>query len=234
MRPCLFLLLGAFACGAARAALAQEPIPVAPGALPNGLPSTPATLDLPEVDVPERQAVLERGTSPVYFRLPDTAVAAWSRSAFGVHVGLPTNAETDALAEETEGARFTLDLLGGVELTFDRREHFSVIAELGYSYVYEDSHWFVAGFGPALHRIGPSTEPDEPRPTGEFAIALVPHVVVGSIDDHFAYGLRSSLLLRWNVLGVELAHQFARAEDLARTVHELHFTITLAYSTADL
>jgi hypothetical protein len=221
------LLLYAAACitglGLAEPASAQE-------LLPNGLPVAAKTFELPEVEVPERHAVREVGESPFYYRIPDTTVAAWSRSAIGAQVTLPTNEEADAFARATEGGRFSFDLLGGVEISFDRREPFSVVAELGYSYVYERSHWFVVGLGPGLHGVGPTSEPEDPRPSGDLGVALVPHAVVGSLDGHFAYGVRTSLLMRWEVFGVELAHQVAYVEDLDRTVHELHLMFSPTYA----
>jgi hypothetical protein len=221
------LLLYAAVCstglGLAQPVFAQE-------LLPNGLPVAEKTLELPEVELPERQAVREIGESPFYYRIPDNTVAGWSRSAVGLQVTLPTNEEQDAFARATEGARFSFDLLGGVELSFARDEPYSVVAELGYSYVYERSHWFVVGLGPGLHGLGPTSEAEDPRPSGDFGVALVPHAVVGSLDGHFAYGLRSSLLARWHAFGIELGHQVAYVEELDRTVHELHLMISPTYS----
>lgn len=188
---------------------------------------------LPDVEVPEREAVLERGPSPLYHRLAEEPVEGWSRLGLGVHVGLPSGPD-DAFADATEGAAFSLDVLGGVEITFDRLAPASIVAELGYSYVYEETHWFVAGFGPALHRLGPSEDRNDPRPGGAIGVAIVPHVVVGSTEGHAAYGVRTSLLVRWSALGIELAHQVVRVEDLDRTVHELHLMFSPTFSGVDL
>ena len=228
VRPLLLYAAAGFTgLGLAQPAAAQE-------LLPNGLPVAAKTFELPEIEAPERHAVRELGESPFYYRIPDNTVVPWSRSAIGAQVTLPTNEETDSFARATEGARFSFDLLGGVEISFDRREPFSLVAELGYSYVYERSHWFVVGLGPGLHGLGPSSEPEDPRPSGDFGVALVPHAVVGSLDARFAYGVRTSLLARWYGLGLEVAHQVAYVEDLDRTVHELHLMFAPTYSGVDL
>jgi hypothetical protein len=192
-----------------------------------------AQLALPEVEGPPRVTVTERGESPVYYRLPDDVVSPWLRTAFGAQLRLPVNGEAEARA-------FSFDVLGGVEVAFDRRAPFTVVTELGYSYVHESAHWFVMGLGPGLHRVGPGDgregdggEDAAQRPSGPFGLAVVPHGVLGALDGHFAMGVRTSLLLRFYILGVEVAHQVARVSELDRTVHEMHVMFTPTYSFSD-
>lgn len=186
-------------------------------------------LALPDVKDAPTETIDERGESPVYYRLPDNTFSGWFRSTLGASSRL-------AVAGELEQTRFSLDVLGGAELGFDRTSPATMVTELGYSYVYESQHWFMVGLGPGLRRLGGSLFEDEGealRPMGHAGITLIPHGIIGDYEGNLAYGVRTSLLARYMTLGLEVAHQYARIPAMDRHVHEIHFGVTMIYSGGD-
>lgn len=186
-------------------------------------------LGLPDVPDAPAQTIEERGQSPVYYRLPDNSVSPWFRTVLGASSRL-------AVRGETEATRFTFDGLVGTEIGFSRTSPATFVTELGYSYVYESQHWFVLGAGPGLRRLGSplfGDDDDGLRPTGPFGITLIPHGIVGTYEGHFAYGARTSLIVRFMTAGVEVAHQYGHIPELERSVHEIHFGFSVVFSSGD-
>jgi hypothetical protein len=68
---------------------------------------------------------------------------------------------------------------------------------------------------------------------GALGLALIPHGVVGSYDGFLAYGVRTSLIVRYFTAGLVLAHQYAQVHSLDRAIHEIQFGFTSTYSGAD-
>ena len=162
--------------------------------------------DLPEPAAPEPAVVREDTPGPLYYRLPDDTVRFLARSGVGTEL-------------RTRGTGFTLDELVGAAVAFGRGARTGLWIEGGYSYAGFGDHLAVLGVGPTLR--GPSSELFE---DGAFGLALVPHVVAGDVNGTFGYGVRTSLVGRFWMYGVEVAHEYLVAG--TRSVHELHLTLT--------
>lgn len=164
------------------------------------------SFDLPEPAAPEPVVVREDTPGPLYYRLPDDTVRFLSRSGVGTEL-------------RTSGTGFTLDMLLGSAIAFGRGAHAGLWIEGGYSYAGFGDHLAVLGAGPTLR--GDSSELLD---DGAFGLALVPHAVAGDVNGTFGYGLRTSVVARFWLYGVEVAHQYLVAG--SRSVHELHVTLT--------
>lgn len=185
-----------------------------------------SVLRLSEPEVPPPREIHEQGSSPTYYRLHPDTVLPMFRNGIGASVRLPAN------GEEGRGA-FTLDVLGGAELGFGRGARVGLVAETGYSYVGFGEHWLLLGVGPMVRRFGPelieSRSGDEPR--GDMAVYLLPHAMVGSLNGAFAQGIRTSLVFRFWLYGLEVGHQLAHTSE--RDVHELHLAFTFGSTLED-
>ena len=162
--------------------------------------------DLPEPAAPEPAVVREDTPGPVYYRLPDDIARFMSRSGVGAEL-------------RTRGTGFTVDMLLGSAIAFGRGARTGLWIEGGYSYAGFGDHLAMLGVGPSLRGA-----PSELLEDGAFGLALVPHAVAGDVNGTFGYGVRTSLVARFWMYGVEVAHQYLVAGP--RSVHELHVTLT--------
>lgn len=162
---------------------------------------------LPEPATPARVELVEGSPSPTYYRLPSQTTHFLTRSSVGTHTRLTGDRETD----------FSLDLLIGAAVRFDRRHWTALWIEGGYSYVKGREHLAMAGIGVG-HRKRGRSEP---------LFALVPHVVAGSIDGEGCLGLRTSALAGFAGYTIELAHQVAVVD--GTQVHELHAAFSFPF-----
>lgn len=165
------------------------------------------SFDLPEPAQPPRAEIVETSPSPTYYRLPPQTTHFLSRSSIGTHTRLTGDSETD----------FSLDILMGVAMRFDRRNFTALWIEGGYSYVKGREHLAIAGLGVARRKRG----------LAEPLFAVIPHVIAGSIDGESCLGLRTSVIAGFAMYSIELAHQVAFI-DGAR-VHELHAAFTFPF-----
>lgn len=161
-----------------------------------------APLHLPEPESPRVEVVAERDASPVYYRTRNDVVSG----AYRVGLGASVSAASE---RELSDGRFTLDVLPGMELGVRRGSKAAFIVEGGYSYTMRGEHYFVAGIGPMARRLGPALLRSR-NGDGSMAVALVPHGLVGTVDERLAAGLRTSVLFHVLMFGVEVAHQYVR------------------------
>ncbi len=170
---------------------------------PLGIPS----FDLPDPAATPRIEIVESSKSPTYYRLPPKTTHFLSRTAIGTHTRL--TGETDTA--------FSLDVLMGAALRFDRRSSNMLWIEGGYSYVRGREHLAVLGLGGGHRRPGLFTS----------MFAIVPHVIAGSIDGTSCLGLRTSVIAGFASYSIELAHQVAVIDRIE--VHELHAAFTFPF-----
>jgi len=176
----------------------------------------------PEPAVAPPRIIEERGPSPVYYRLPNDTVLPTVRLGLGASFRLPVYAEPYKLG-------FVFNGLPGVAFGLGRGSRYAFMAEGGYSYVGPDGHWFVLGLGPEIRRFGTTIFDDgtSERPHGDMALGVIPHGLVGTIDDAFAGGVRTSAYFRFMAYAIVVAHQYTMTE--LRHVHEIHLTFSPFY-----
>jgi len=167
----------------------------------------PPSFDLAEPTMPPRAEIVETTPSPTYYRLPAQTTHYLARSSIGAHTRL--TGETDTA--------FSLDILMGAALRFDRRSNTALWIEGGYSYVKGREHLAVLGAGVGYRKRGFLSP----------LLALVPHVVAGSIDGTTCLGVRTSVIAGWSAYSFELAHQVAFRD--GAQVHELHAAFTFPF-----
>ena len=154
-----------------------------------------------------RVEIVETTPSPTYYRLPPQTTHMLSRSSVGTHTRLSGDTDTT----------FSLDILMGAALRFDRRSNTALWIEGGYSYVKGREHLAVLGAGVGYRKRGLLSP----------LLALVPHVVAGSIDGTASLGVRTSLIAGWSAYSFELAHQVALQD--GEQIHELHAAFTFPF-----
>ncbi len=138
--------------------------------------------ELPPVAAPEPRTIVEEADGPVYYRRSPELVSALERIAIGEGF-------------RSSGHAFELDALGGADVRLGRASAVRISIEAGYSYARFHDHFGVLGAGPAWT-------------SGDLRIALILHAVVGSHDDAFGYGVRTSALATWSGLGIEVANDY--------------------------
>jgi hypothetical protein len=175
--------------------------------------------------MPRRVDVLEKGESPLYYRLypPDTLEAS-GRVDLGTATRLALNGATSQTA-------FRFDVLAGVVLAPRKRSIVGIVGEGGYSFVGFSENYFTCGLGLMLRK----KQEDWQRPAGSAQavdmrsfwdtawIALVPRGLLGSDDGELGVGLRTGLSLGVENTGIELAHQYVSTP--TRSVQELQIAL---------
>lgn len=180
---------------------------VAAGIAAAGTRASASSFDLIEPAVAPMREIEEVGESPRYYRLPANAVGYLARSTLGTHTRLSGDSETD----------FALDLLAGASIRFGRASALGIWIEGGYAYVKGREHLAVLGVGLAHRRPGLLSP----------ALAVIPHVVAGSIDGERAIGVRTSVVAGLAAYSIEVAHQVAVAG--GAPIHELHVGLTFPF-----
>ena len=168
-----------------------------------GVPS----FNLPDPTAPPRTEILESTASPTYYRLPPKTTHFLSRSSLGAHTRL--TGETDTA--------FSFDALMGAVLRFDRRSSTALWIEGGYSYVRGREHLAMLGMGVGYH----------PRGIASPLLAVIPHVVAGTIDGETSLGVRTSVIVGFAMYSLELAHQVGFLD--GNQVHEIHAAFTFPF-----
>jgi hypothetical protein len=170
--------------------------------------SAAGSFDLIEPAPPPIREIEEVGASPHYYRLPPNTVGLLSRTTMGVHTRL--TGEIDSAP--------ALDLLVGASIRFGRDSALGIWIEGGYAVVRGREHLAVLGVGLARKKPGWMSS----------IVAVIPHVVAGTIDGESCLGLRTSVVLGLpGYLSLELAHQVAFVGD--EPMHELHFGMSFPF-----
>jgi hypothetical protein len=158
-------------------------------------------LDLGEPEAPPVRTVVERGESPLYYRLPPDVVAVAARSSLGLAM------------RDGDGA-FALSTLAGASIRFGRGASAGLWTEAGYAYERFHEHLFLLGAGPSLHGSGDLT----------YGFQLVPHAVIGRVDGATGYGIRTSAIASFWAWGIEVAHQLVVVH--AQRIQEVQVSMT--------
>ena len=171
--------------------------------------SAAPSLGLAEPATPAIGEVVETEASPTYYRIPPNIVSFAGRTALGAQTRW-SDAERDT--------SFALDLLLGCALRFRRDANAGLWIEGGYAWVRGHEHLAMLGIGPSYRTRGWS----------QTIVALVPHVIAGSIDGTSAIGARTSVFASHGPYGIELAHQLTISD--GRRSHELHVALTFPFA----
>lgn len=160
-------------------------------------------------ELPPPRVIREDSPGPTYYRIPSDILRALIRDSVGM-------AMRSGTMDHPGGVAFTFDLLAGAAFQLGRGSSWGLWSEAGYSYSRFHDHLALLGIGPSWRGAGadPITTP---------GLALIPHVVAGTIDGRDAVGLRTSLVGRsW--LPFEIAHQVVIVDGHA--VHEVQLLLT--------
>jgi hypothetical protein len=181
-----------------------------------------AALDLPEPEVPPVEVVREIGESPLYYRRPPDQVIACGRTSLG------SSWRSDQGNGES-GWGFSIDILSGIELGFARGSRAALLLEGGYSYVREGEHLFNLGSGLVIRRFGPAIidREGQGRPAGDMLVSLVPHFMIGRVNDELGLGLRTGISFAFWSYGVTLSHQVLWVD--GRAQHEVQLAFSVAW-----
>lgn len=158
-------------------------------------------LPLAEPEAPPVRTVVEDGPSPTYYRLPDDTLKMAERTSLG------------ATFRDGDDA-FALSAMLGAATRFGRGAPAGLWAEAGYSYERLHEHLLVAGAGPSLRGPGSFT----------WGVMLVPHAVIGLVDGHTGYGIRTTAVASW-MYGVDVSHQLMVVD--GKRIQEIQVSITL-------
>jgi len=173
-------------------------------------------LGLAEPEAPPVRQIQEATPGPLYYRVPSDVSTPLLREGFGVALRSP-------------GAAFALDVFPGRVIRFGRGAKLGAWIEGGYSYSRFHDHLVAFGAGPALDRIGPRAGTYDHD--GALSFALVPHAVIGSIDGHFGYGVRTSAVASYSLFGLELAHDYLVVG--AQRIHEVRVMLTVGATATE-
>lgn len=176
---------------------------------------------LPKPTAPAPKLIEETEKSPMYYRLPDDTQAMMFRWALGGNIGLSGK-------DKSEGA-FSLDVILGRSFGFGRGARWAAVTEVGYSYVGFGEHLGLFGAGLYCRKFGPGLDyrGQDPRASGLFSFALIPHFAVASYHDNFALGVRTDAVLSMYIVALTVSHQYLRSE--VNQGHELHLAFTGFY-----
>lgn len=177
-----------------------------------GTRASASSFDLIEPVWSAVREIEERGPSPHYYRLPPDTIGYLSRTTLGTHTRLSGDTETD----------FALDLLTGASIRFGRDSALGLWIEGGYAYVKGREHLAVLGVGVARRAPGIASS----------VIAVIPHLVAGTIEGERCLGVRTSLVLApAGMVALEVAHQVGFVG--GARVHELHVGISFPFVSGE-
>jgi len=174
------------------------------------------TIQPASAEMPAPRVIHEDTPGPIYYRIPSDLVRPLIRDSVGMAMR-PTT------MDHPGGVAFTFDIVAGAAIQFGRGSPWGLWSEAGYSYSRFHDHLAVLG-------IGPSWRSDGADPITTPGLALIPHIVAGTIDGRDAVGVRTSLVGRsW--LPLEVAHQVMVVD--GRAVHEVQLLLTFPAVVGD-